>query len=220
LLWIACGTDDRLIDINRKFRKWLASKAYKHVDIETPGAHMWMVWRRNLTEVSSLLFVEADMKKMNGISGRTAKSLLGVVALMVLLVAVAASSRGQEQISKRGIVTPLASANLVFDGEPACLKVARENGDPDKGASTFLLEAPSGCVVPAHYHTAEEQLMVVQGDVLTGMDGMAEVTLGRGGFAMMPSKAMHWFTCKSKNTCLMFVTFDRTYDIVWAKQAK
>jgi quercetin dioxygenase-like cupin family protein len=75
-------------------------------------------------------------------------------------------------------------------------------------------------VVPAHYHTAEEQLMVVQGDVLTGMDGMAEATLGPGGFAMMPSKAMHWFTCKSKNTCLMFVTFDRTYDIVWAKQAK
>jgi hypothetical protein len=45
------------------------------------------------------------MKKMNGISGRTAKSLLGVVPLMALLVAVAASSRGQEQISKRGTVT-------------------------------------------------------------------------------------------------------------------
>ena len=160
------------------------------------------------------------MEKMNGISGRTAKSLFGVLALMALLVALAPSSRGQEQISKRGIVTPFASANLVFDGEPACLKVARENGDPDKGASTFLLEAPPGCVVPAHYHTAEEQLMVVQGDVLTGMDGMAEATISPGGFAMMPSKAMHWFTCKSKNTCLMFVTFDRMYDIVWAKQAK
>jgi hypothetical protein len=121
---------------------------------------------------------------MNGISGRTAKSLLGVVALMALLVAVAASSRGQEQISKRGIVTPLASANLVFDGEPACLKVARENGDPDKGASTFLLEAPLGCVVPAHYHTAEEQLMVVQGDVLTGMDGMEEATQGMLGIIL------------------------------------
>jgi enterochelin esterase-like enzyme len=56
LLWIACGTDDRLIDVNRKFRAWLASKNIKHVDIETPGAHTWMVWRRNLTEFSSLLF--------------------------------------------------------------------------------------------------------------------------------------------------------------------
>ena len=25
LLWVACGTEDRLIDINRKFREWLKS---------------------------------------------------------------------------------------------------------------------------------------------------------------------------------------------------
>jgi len=56
LLWIACGTDDRLIDINRKVRAWLASKNVKHVDIETPGYHTWLVWRRNLTEFTSLLF--------------------------------------------------------------------------------------------------------------------------------------------------------------------
>jgi enterochelin esterase family protein len=56
LLWIACGTDDRLIEINRKLRAWLASKKIQHVDIETPGAHTWLVWRRNLTEFSSLLF--------------------------------------------------------------------------------------------------------------------------------------------------------------------
>jgi quercetin dioxygenase-like cupin family protein len=160
------------------------------------------------------------MKRKNAISERTTKLLLGFALVVILLAAVGASSRGQGLVSPRGIVTPLASANFVFDGEPACLKVARENGDPDKGPSTFLLEAPSGCVVPPHYHTAEEQLMVVQGDVLTGMDGMAEATLGAGGFAMMPSKAMHWFTCKSKNTCLMFVTFDRQYDIVWAKPQK
>src|SRR5713226_3020817 len=128
------------------------------------------------------------MNKMNAISGRTAKMLLGFAPLVILLAAVGPSLRGQGQTAAHGIVTPLASASLVFDGEPACLKVARENGDPDKGASTFLLEAPSGCVVPAHYHTAEEQLMVVRGHVRCRMDGMAESTLGPGGFAMMPSK--------------------------------
>src|SRR5216683_6435483 len=99
------------------------------------------------------------MKKMNSLPGRTTKMLSGFAPLVILLLWVA-SSLGQEQNSPHGIVTPLKSANLVFDGQPACLKVARENGDPDTGASTFLLEAPSGCVVPAHYHTAEEQLMV------------------------------------------------------------
>ena len=56
LLWIACGTEDRLIDLNRKFRGWLASKGIQHVDIETPGAHTWMVWRRNLATFTALLF--------------------------------------------------------------------------------------------------------------------------------------------------------------------
>jgi len=56
LLWIACGTDDDSIAYNRAFRAWLASKNIKHVDIETPGAHTWMVWRRNLAEFTSLLF--------------------------------------------------------------------------------------------------------------------------------------------------------------------
>jgi enterochelin esterase family protein len=56
LLWIACGTDDHLIDINRKFRDWLKSKGIQHRDIETPGAHTWMVWRRNLVSFASLLF--------------------------------------------------------------------------------------------------------------------------------------------------------------------
>src|SRR5712691_3787611 len=135
------------------------------------------------------------MKKMNAISGRTRRIILGFAPLVILLAVGAASLQGQGQNSPHGTVTPLPSANLVFDGEPACLKVARENGDPDKGASTFLLEAPSGCVVPAHYHTAEEQLMVVQGNMLTGMEGMAEATLGHGGFAMLTSKDMHWFPC-------------------------
>jgi enterochelin esterase-like enzyme len=56
LLWIACGTDDHSIELNRNLRTWLASKSIKHVDIETPGAHTWMVWRRNLTEFAPLLF--------------------------------------------------------------------------------------------------------------------------------------------------------------------
>jgi enterochelin esterase-like enzyme len=56
LLWIACGTEDRLIGLNRKLSEWLKSKGVQHADIETPGAHTWMVWRRNLAEFAGLLF--------------------------------------------------------------------------------------------------------------------------------------------------------------------
>jgi len=56
LLWVACGTDDRLIEINRRLDAWLTSKSVAHTDVETPGYHTWMVWRRNLAEFAPLLF--------------------------------------------------------------------------------------------------------------------------------------------------------------------
>jgi enterochelin esterase-like enzyme len=65
LLWIACGTDDRLIAANRKFYEWLKSKDIRHAAIETPGAHTWMVWRRNLAVFASLLFQESPANPTN-----------------------------------------------------------------------------------------------------------------------------------------------------------
>jgi enterochelin esterase-like enzyme len=56
VLWIACGTEDRLIAANRNLREWLKQKGINHTDIETPGMHTWMVWRRNLAEFAPLLF--------------------------------------------------------------------------------------------------------------------------------------------------------------------
>jgi enterochelin esterase-like enzyme len=56
LLWIACGTEDQLITVNRKLREWLKAKGVDHAGIETPGMHTWMVWRRNLAEFAPLLF--------------------------------------------------------------------------------------------------------------------------------------------------------------------
>jgi len=56
LLWIACGTEDRLIKVNRDLREWLKNKGVKVTEIETPGMHTWMVWRRNLAEFVPLLF--------------------------------------------------------------------------------------------------------------------------------------------------------------------
>jgi enterochelin esterase-like enzyme len=56
LLWIACGTEDNLITLNRNFRGWLKTKGVKATEIETLGMHAWMVWRRNLAEFAPLLF--------------------------------------------------------------------------------------------------------------------------------------------------------------------
>jgi enterochelin esterase family protein len=56
LLWIACGTEDRLITVNRNLRNWIKARGVKETEIETPGMHAWTVWRRNLAEFAGLLF--------------------------------------------------------------------------------------------------------------------------------------------------------------------
>jgi enterochelin esterase-like enzyme len=59
LLWIACGTDDRLIENNRAIGRWLTSKQIPHTPVETAGGHTWMVWRRNLAAFVPLLFSQS-----------------------------------------------------------------------------------------------------------------------------------------------------------------
>jgi enterochelin esterase-like enzyme len=56
LLWIACGTEDNVIKVNRNLREWFKTKGVKPTEIETPGNHTLMVFRRNLVDFAPLLF--------------------------------------------------------------------------------------------------------------------------------------------------------------------
>ena len=62
LLLVACGTEDHLFETNRSIREWLTSKGIKHIDLDTPGAHTWMVWRRNLAKFASLSFQQSHLR--------------------------------------------------------------------------------------------------------------------------------------------------------------
>ena len=56
LLWIGCGTGDALLESNRKLIEELRGKGYKVKAVETPGAHIWPVWDRDLVDFVQLLF--------------------------------------------------------------------------------------------------------------------------------------------------------------------
>ena len=153
-------------------------------------------------------------------SNHWARATYLFLACLCLLLAVTLSAQAPESSAKAGIVRQLSDVKFPPGEGPDCLQFFLENGDLNTGPTTAIMKATPKCVVPPHYHTAEEQLIIVKGYVSTGMQGMKDTVLGPGGFAMMPSKAPHWFTCTAKEECLMFVTFDRAYDIVWLKPAK
>ncbi len=57
LLWVACGTADSLIGVNRQFKQYLDSKDVKVTYTEVPDiAHVWPLWRQNLADLAPLLF--------------------------------------------------------------------------------------------------------------------------------------------------------------------
>jgi enterochelin esterase-like enzyme len=57
MLWIACGTADSLIGVNRQFKTWLKSKNVQFTEQEVPEiGHVWPLWRQNLTDMAQKLF--------------------------------------------------------------------------------------------------------------------------------------------------------------------
>jgi len=56
LLWISCGEQDGLFQPNQKLIAWLKEQGMQPKAVATPGMHVWMVWRDNLSNLAPLLF--------------------------------------------------------------------------------------------------------------------------------------------------------------------
>ncbi len=136
---------------------------------------------------------------------------------LIALIALLSGAPALAEDKPMGAIKPLPAVKFAQDNDVKCLQSALEAGDPTKGSSTFILKAPPGCVVPWHHHTAQEQLIIIAGAVLAEMTDHPSTRLGPGGFAVMEGHMAHQFTCQGKAACVMFVTFDRAYDIFWGK---
>ena len=97
-------------------------------------------------------------------------------------------------------------------GLPQCIAMAVESGDPSKGASVIVFKGTAGCVIPWHWHTPTEHVMIVSGSARLEMKGGNSATLGPGGYALMPSKHVHQFTCTS--ACSAFVNSDGPFELL------
>jgi enterochelin esterase family protein len=56
LLWIGCGTGDRIHATAKKLHEALEAHGIKHVWMEGPGSHEWQVWRKHLHDLAPRLF--------------------------------------------------------------------------------------------------------------------------------------------------------------------
>src|SRR5690242_21568781 len=87
--------------------------------------------------------------------------MYGRLLCCVLLLATTSLCYAQDD---KAVVAPLAKSKFAtMEGVPQCVTLSVQRGDPTKGAAVILLKAAAGCVVPWHWHTANENLVIVSG---------------------------------------------------------
>ena len=56
-LFIACGTADSLLGVNRQFKTWLKAKGVQFTEEEAPDmGHVWPLWRKNFADFAQKVF--------------------------------------------------------------------------------------------------------------------------------------------------------------------
>ena len=94
---------------------------------------------------------------------------------------------------------------------PACMTLSAQHGDPMKGPAILLIKFTSGCVVPWHWHTSNENLLMVSGKAKGEMKSGGAHSLAAGDYLFLPAKQTHQFTCIS--SCVVFDVIGGAFDI-------
>lgn len=133
-----------------------------------------------------------------------------------MALSVSASTRGEEAA---GQPAGRNMAEMKFEtvpGLPTCAMGSVQSGDPTKGPSIILAKVATGCSIPWHWHTPNENVMMVSGVGRMDMKDGKPLTLQAGGFAAMPSRHVHQFHCDS--SCILFVYSDSAFDIHYVNE--
>lgn len=135
----------------------------------------------------------------------------GTCFVFLLLVAALAAPLAAQNADQMSYAAVASSKFVSLPVLPACVTFAAQRGDPTKGAAVLLLKFKSGCVIPWHWHTANENLMMVSGKGKAEMKSGGSHPMTAGDYMYLPSKQGHQFICIT--SCLLFDQTDGPFDI-------
>jgi hypothetical protein len=137
--------------------------------------------------------------------------------IMAGAVAVVAAACGSEPTkSDQALAVAAADPSLNWGAcppiFPAGCAIAVLHGDPSKPNADVFLRVPSKYVIPAHWHTSPERMVLVTGRLEVTYKGQAAATLDVGTYAYGPAKLPHNGTCLSDDPCTLFIAFEGAVD--------
>jgi mannose-6-phosphate isomerase-like protein (cupin superfamily) len=88
------------------------------------------------------------------------------------------------------------------------------HGDPAKNNADIFLKVPANSVLPRHWHTSAERMVLVSGELHVTYDGHKTAVLKPGTYAYGPAKLPHTAECKKAGPCVLFIAFVSPVDAV------
>jgi quercetin dioxygenase-like cupin family protein len=152
-------------------------------------------------------------------SGFGVVAFIAVCVMLTFPAQVESSAQGSKDDSQMIVKNTAPNEFHATPIMPQCFLGAMQRVNRETGGAVFLVrvDAKTGCVVPSHWHTSGEQITVVSGVVSIRMTDGTSVELKEGGYAYIPSKHVHRFSCSGP--CVHFVQSDGPYDIHYVNSA-
>lgn len=90
--------------------------------------------------------------------------------------------------------------------------IAVLHGDPSKNNADIYLKVPANSIIPRHWHTSAERMVLVSGELHVTYDGQKTAVLKPGTYAYGPAKLPHKAECKNAGPCVLFIAFELPVD--------
>src|SRR3979490_2866391 len=109
-------------------------------------------------------------------------------------------------------------SQLEWGPSPPCLpkgcRIAVLHGDPAKANADVFLKVPANSILPRHWHTSAERMVLVSGELRVTYDGHKTAVLKPGTYAYGPAKLLHKAEGKKAGPCILFIAFVSPVDAV------
>lgn len=95
---------------------------------------------------------------------------------------------------------------------PKGCEISVLQGNPEKKNTDVFFKVPANYLIPAHTHTSAEHMTLVSGKLEVKYKDTAKVVLRPGSYAFGPAEHAHQAKCTSKDSCVLFISFDEPID--------
>lgn len=147
-------------------------------------------------------------------SHRFTKRLVTTALALALVAAWAAAQAAQEQALARSAQDAQLQWGPCPPFMPSGCGLAVLHGDPAQPNADVFLKIPANAVIPEHWHTSAERMVLVAGELSVTYKGQAKVVLKPGMYAYGPAKLPHIASCGGSASCVLFIAFESAVDAV------